>query len=138
MWHPWRRLRELSHLTLAWQDSVTEYGHTDFNCAITLTRGMTQAERRCTLTHELIHIERGPVAPEHQAAEERVVRDLTARRIITTEALIEALAESFDEWDLAETLWADVGVVRDRLQFLSPAERAEISAEIDRRELSIP
>jgi hypothetical protein len=133
------RLQDLAHVTLKWQDSDDELGHFDFDCGtITLTRGMTQAEQRCTLTHELIHIERGPVAVEHREAEERVVRDLTARRLITDEALVNALAESFDEWDLAEALWADVEVVRDRLRFLTAAERAQIDAEIWRREVHIP
>jgi len=63
---------------------------------ISLARGMDTAQLKCTLTHELVHLERGPLArrpdPLDQAAEERVVEILTAQRLVCP-------------WD-RELLWA--------------------------------
>ncbi|WP_333618127.1 hypothetical protein [Dietzia sp.] len=36
-------------------------------------RGLTQAQRRSALAHELVHIERGPVPPFAEAKEEELV-----------------------------------------------------------------
>lgn len=102
---------------------------------VTITTGMTQAERRSTLTHELIHLERGTATePRHQLLEERYVQCESARRLITIEALIDALRWSHDEHELAEELWTDVDTVRTRLANLSAAERRFIDTELDRRE----
>jgi hypothetical protein len=103
--------------------------------AITITVGMTQAERRSTLTHELIHLERGTaVEPRHIASEERHVERESARRLITVEDLVDALRWSRDEHELADELWTDVDTVRTRLTNLSPVEKQYIEAELDRRE----
>ena len=61
---------------------------------IWLCRTLTQAERRCTLTHELVHRERGPVPrdPAAAAAEERAVDEIAARRLITLGSLVDGLA----------------------------------------------
>ena len=134
MWHPWRALRHLSEVRLEWQDVDHEMGHYDFaeDC-ITITVGMTQAERRSTLTHELIHRERGPVPSHLLEKEEGIVRDLTARRLIPMHALVEAMLWSINEYEIADEVWADVAVVRDRLTGLSEAERDELDATLRRR-----
>lgn len=134
--HPWQRLRDLAHVRLEWQDVDDQMGCADPETSIvTITDGMTQAERRSTLTHELIHLERGTaVEARHQAIEDRYVQRESARRLITIEDLIDALRWSRDEHELAEELWTDVDTVRIRLASLSPAERRFIDAELDRRE----
>jgi hypothetical protein len=136
LYHPWRRLRELAHVRLGWQDSDDEMGCADpAAAAITITVGMTQAERRSTLTHELIHLERGSaIEPRHQAIEERHARRESARRLIVIEDLIDALRWSRDEHELADELWTDVATVRTRLMTLSSVEKRYIEAELDRRE----
>lgn len=60
---------------------------------IWLCRTLAQAERRCTLTHELVHRERGPVPTDPAAAarEEQIVDEITARRLITLSQLAEGL-----------------------------------------------
>lgn len=139
MWHPWRRLRDLAETRLEWQDTDDEWGHYDFAAdCITIATGMTQAERRCTLTHELIHRERGPV-PEHlREKEEEIVRDLSARRLIPMRDLAEAMLWSYDEYEIAEELWVDEPTVADRLRNLSEAERTFLREELDKREADLP
>jgi len=81
MWHPWRRLRELPHIDVTWCELDNRYGETDVTTgSIRLQVGMTQAERRSTLTHELIHLERGRCSPEHDHKEEAAVDRLAAKR----------------------------------------------------------
>ncbi len=139
MWHPWRRLRDLTEVRLEWQDTDDEWGHYDFarDCVVIAT-GMTQAERRCTLTHELIHRERGPVPPHLQEKEEEIVRDLTARRLIGMAELAEAMLWSYDEFEIAEELWVDEPTVTDRLRNLSAHESRFLRDELYKREADLP
>lgn len=110
-------------------------GHYDFAAdCITITSGMTQAERRSSLTHELVHRERGPVPEYLREKEESIVRDITARRLIPMHALVEALLWSINEYEMADELWVDVGIVRDRFIGLEPDEEAFLQAEVRRRE----
>lgn len=131
MWHPWRQLRELSHIDLFWDDMEDRLGHTNFAAGcITLTTGMTQAERRSTLTHELIHLERGQCSPEHDRREEAAVNRLAAKRLIPIERLAEALAWSGDPSEVADELWVDVPTLEARLTCLHPAERAFLNRRL--------
>lgn len=123
-WHPWRRLRDLAHVALEWQDTDAEMGHvTWLPPCVTITTGMTQAERRCTLTHELVHLERGPCAPGQEEREEEIVEREAARRLIDIRKLGETLAWAPHEDDAADELWVDVPTLRARLRGLHPAER---------------
>ena len=69
-WHPWR------HLRVRYPDVQVSCRHRlpddvmglQQGRRIWLCRTLTQAERRCTLTHELVHRERGPVPPDPAAA----------------------------------------------------------------------
>lgn len=137
--HPWRSLRDRRELGLEWEDSDEFLGHFDHSCdKVTITTGMSQAERRSTLTHELIHHERGPVVPGCEAAEERVVDDLAARRLISLEALVDGMVWCYGEAELAEHLWVDLPTLVTRLRNLSPAESKFLNDELDRREKTFP
>lgn len=65
--------------TLAWADLPPgTYGLTDhWRQTITLQRGMTYEERRCTIAHEVEHARRGPV-PRHRIMQEerRALHDI--------------------------------------------------------------
>ena len=137
--HPWRALRALTHIDQVWRDlGDDQLGHYDHRChRVTLNTGLTQVERRCTLTHELVHAERGPVAASHREREEVIVEGLAARRLIPLDALVDAMLWSLDESELADELWVDVPTVTARLAGLTDAERAHVAAELDRREASI-
>lgn len=129
--HPWRALRDLPHLTLEWQDSDDEMGHSDFECdLVVITEGMTQAERRCTVAHELIHHERGPCAPGEEEREEVIVHREAARRLIDIRKLGESLAWASDLEEAAEELWVDVATLKIRLSALHPAERAYLKRRL--------
>lgn len=133
--HPWRRLRELAHVTLHWHDGglMGEADHQEQS--ITLRRGLTWAQRRCTLMHELVHLERGPALSSTVEQDEERVRRETARRMLPdVRALGEAIAWAYDEHEAADELGVDVPVLRYRLRHLHPAERGYLHhrlAEVD-------
>lgn len=94
----------------------------------------TQAERRCTLTHELEHADRGHSMGCVSSAEERAVCEAAARTLIPVEDLAEAILWSHDEASLADSLWVDVQTVRDRLASLNDDEAAYIECRVRERE----
>lgn len=92
---------------------------------ITIDPRIPAAARRCTLTHELVHVERGPIpAPAYQAREEVAVERETARRLIGLHDLAEALAESDQPGHVAELLDVDLDTLAARLSALDPDEHA--------------
>lgn len=132
MWHPWRHLREYAAIELHWADMDHQMGVIEFaGPTITLTTGMTQAERRSTLTHELVHYERGPCHPDHTTREEAAVDREAAKRLIGIRELGEALAWSTDATEIAEELWVDVATIKARMTYLHPAERAYLKRRLE-------
>lgn len=123
--HPWHRFRALAQFTLRWHN-VGPRGVTDFEAqTVSLRRDLTQAGRRSTILHECLHIERGAVPMGMAAGEEIRVRKLTAGLLLPdVEAVGDALiwGQGHVEPAAAE-LWVDLGVLKDRLRFCSPAER---------------
>lgn len=130
MIHPWRRLRALTQFKLEWHDGGL-MGDTDFTgSTISLRRGMTQAQRRSTILHECLHAERGPVPMGLAAREELRVRKHTAELLLPNVREI-ADAMAWAQGDIgaaADELWVDVGILRDRLRFMThPSERAYLA-----------
>ncbi len=122
--HPWRLLRSLTHVTLVWHDGGPMGTTTFATNTISLRRGMTQAQRRCTILHELIHVDRGPVTVGLVAREEQRVRRETARLLLPDIKVVgESLAWAQTLEEAADDLWVDVGVLTTRLRNLHPAER---------------
>ncbi|MFI5426108.1 hypothetical protein [Aeromicrobium sp. UC242_57] len=91
---------------------------------------MTQAERRSTLTHELIHHERGPCSPGSEDREELIVDREAARRLIDIRKLGETLAWAGSHEEAADELWVDVPTLMTRLAALHPAERAYLKQRL--------
>lgn len=134
-WHPWRALRVrhpdievFCYTTLPDRLMGMQQG-----ASIWLCRSLTQVERRCTLTHELVHRERGPVPRGHAAAEreERIVNEITARRLIPVASLIDGLRWTRDPHQLAEHLWVDVPTLQTRIDRLDPIEVAQLEHELE-------
>lgn len=125
-YHPWRHLRSLSAWNLVWATLPVEIlGLTDFERRrITLDPRQLQAERRSTLAHELVHVERGPVSQAYLEREEEAVNAEAARRLIGIRELGEAMAWSEDPHEIADELWVDVPTLEARLRHLHPSERA--------------
>jgi hypothetical protein len=103
---------------------------------IVLRAGTTAAQRRCTLTHELVHLERGvrDCGPWTDR-EERHVHAEVARRLVTPGQLVHAIRDvggiqggPADIFRLAQALDVDRETMRVRLSMVTPAERARIRA----------
>ncbi len=125
MFHPWRTLRGLPKIDLAWLPMEGQLGATDGARVIVLHPHQSQAQRRSTLAHELAHIDLGHVdgctpQNEHMAVQR------AARWLISMQALLDALRWSEDLDELAENLWVDPETLTARLDGLTDAERQQI------------
>lgn len=128
MFHPWRRLRALEALRLEWSMLRPGIlGATDGTSLVLLHPNQSQRQRRCTLAHELAHVELG-----HTGAcgpiEDAQARALAARWLISIERLLNGLRWTRDWEELADELWVDVETLQDRLDGLTVGERAMIVA----------
>jgi hypothetical protein len=143
-WHPWRYAGEhYPNITIECHRELPEHiwGLTSFSLrTIWLCRRLRQTHRRCTLTHELIHLERGPMPtdPVLAAREERTVDRLAAQRLITLPALADALRWTRQPHELAEQLWVDEPTLRTRMETLDPLETAELEHQLGDEWLWIP
>lgn len=106
-------------------------GETDFEAGvISLRRGMTYEERRSTVLHECIHVERGPAPITFAEREELLVEKQTACELLPH---VKAIAEAFawaqgDIVGAAYELGVDVDVLRTRMKYMThPAERAYLA-----------
>lgn len=128
-WHPWRALRNRPDVTLVLADpGPGTLGRVDFAAQrITLHPDLLQTERRSTLTHELIHLERGPAAPGCEAREELRVDREAALRLVEIADLVSAAKWTDDIHELAFELWVDPDTVRVRMRHLTAAEEAELA-----------
>lgn len=134
--HPWRRLRDqlpdwevcfavLPAGVLGLTDTVGRRIHLDSR--------QPQAQRRCTLDHELKHAEDGDVGCQGPKRE-RVVSQESARRLISLDRLLSAAVWAHGVEELAEELWVDVETLRCRIEHLHPAERAALRRAIASRD----
>lgn len=105
---------------------------------VSIRLDLTQSERRSTLAHELVHLDRGPAVKGHEDREERVVSEEAARWLIPIEKLADGLVWAFDDTELADLLWVDLDTVQTRLVTLTSAETAYINTALDKAELSFP
>ena len=96
---PWAHLGQMQgqlRVTLLWHDDGN-MGETNFdNRTVSLRRGMTVAQRRSTLAHELVHVDRGPV-PAGTTPCEEVLADLTAAQRMISPSIIRDLPELVDK-----------------------------------------
>ncbi len=128
MFHPWHQLRNLSHVIVEWiRPHPTIPAATDGERCIWLDPRMNQVERRCALTHELVHLEFGHVGCQPVKVE-RGVRVETARRLITVEQLVEWVPWALSREELASELWVTELVLADRLESLNAAEQERLDS----------
>lgn len=116
--HPWQVVRELG-VRVLWRAELPgrALGLCDpasMTVYLNRARLTTQAERRCALTHELVHLQWGHQGEQPEPVERRV-RAKTARLLIPDRDLTDALCWSTDLYELAETLWVTEAVMRDRI-----------------------
>ncbi len=130
--HPWRLLHEAEHVLLEWHDGGP-MGRAHFATdTISIRRGLSWAERRCTVVHELLHLRRGVPSHGWSAQDEQRVRRETARILLPdVHVLGEALAWALDEHEAADELGVDVPVLRCRMNNLHPAERGYLKTRLE-------
>jgi hypothetical protein len=101
---------------------------------IALRAGTSAAQRRCTLAHELVHLERGvrDCGP-WTAREETLVHAEAAQRLVGPIDLERALRELGGDADLAalaQLLDVDTQTARVRLGLLTPSERWRLRSRL--------
>lgn len=124
IYHPWRHLRDhWPHINVHHTDDLPEdrLGETDGHAKVWLRRRQLQVERRCTLTHELIHLERGDTGECPPAVEVEIDRE-AARRLIPWGSLLEAARWSRDIEEIADELWVTEKILRARAETLTGSE----------------
>jgi len=135
MFHPWRALRARPDVTVEWRHlSLDVYALNNGRDRIWMDPRQTQVERRCTIAHELAHIELGHT-DGCTDRDDREVDLLVARRLIEMPDLLDALRWAEDLREVADCLWVDEATLLARYDGLSCEERAEIvalHAELDR------
>ena len=136
--HPWRRLRDLSHVVVSWRDDLPEpmLGASEGD-RIWIREGLKQVERRCVLAHELEHRDRGHRGCQPEPVEASV-RAAAARWLLPDPHVVaDALVWARGDLEAAaDELWVTERVLRHRLdaRHLHPAERAIIVARINELE----
>lgn len=122
---PWRALASYGNVDVVDAElPPTRRGLIEFATGrITLRPELLDVEKRCTLAHELVHLERGPVLVRQTRREERVVASIAATRLVPLTDLREALRWTTDRHELAEELHVDVRTIDVRLSNLTDAER---------------
>ena len=125
---PWSTLLQAHPDTAVWPTSSLP--STVLGCTDGTSIWLTVAEARCTLAHELIHLERGHSTCQPPDVEADVARE-AARRLIPIDELAAVLAQARNELETAEMLWVDVDTLRTRLAFLDDIERARVGLTRD-------
>lgn len=101
---------------------------------IALRAGTSAAQRRCTLAHELVHLERGVTDCGPWAArEELAVHDEAARRLIRLDdlaAAVRAAGPVSAAAVLAQALEVDTQTLTLRVERLTPRERAMLRSRL--------
>lgn len=103
-----------------------------------IRHGLTQAQRRAVLLHELTHLERGPAPRGGVRLDEQQTRETAARWLVPLENLADGLVYCSNDRELAQYLWVDLGTVRSRLSSLTDHEDSLLNLHLDRAELTFP
>lgn len=118
MFQPWGKLRELAHIAIIW---TRPHSHasaaTDGTSRIWLDPTLTQVEKRCALTHELVHIKYGHRGCQPLGVEREVCFE-TARLLISFNHLERHAGWARSLGELAEELSVTEEVLIDRLMTL--------------------
>lgn len=135
--NPWRRLRELGpSWRLKWSHHLPSdtYGKTNWGTrTITLAEGMSFEERRCTITHEVTHVLRGPASACDGVGEELEVDRISARLLLpSVRDIADCLVYHRGHHDRAASdLWVDPWMLEVRLSGLYSLERDYLHRRTD-------
>lgn len=105
---------------------------------VLIDRGVGSAERRCSLAHAVAHLdlEHDACAPNsrHERREESHADQLAARRLITLDALTDAIVWSHNPIEACDELGVDLDTLRCRGAHIHPSERLTIQAALAARD----
>lgn len=119
MFHPWGKLRELAHIAIIWTRPHSHVSAaTDGTSRIWLDPALTQVEKRCALTHELVHIKYGHQGCQPLSVEREVCFE-TARLLVPVDQLAKHAGWALSIAELAEDLSVTEVVLVDRLLTLN-------------------
>lgn len=121
-YHPWRELRGRPEIDVQWAALPLDVSALVEGTSITIDSRLTQVQRRCSLLHELLHVERG-VPHGVDEREESLVEQEVARRLVPLEQLVDALRWSRHPREVADHCWVTVDVILTRAEHLHPSER---------------
>lgn len=124
---PWTDLRGRPHVDLVWADLPRGVrGLTDGVATIWLSRRLSQRERRCTLAHELVHLDWGHTEGQPPNVEAAVNAEVARRLLPDLDSVGDALAWSRTLDEAAHELWVTTEVLASRLDGLGDTERAKL------------
>lgn len=126
IYHPWRDLRRRD-IIITWHDHLPGGIHSATDGRrIVMARGLTQAQRRCALAHELVHIDMGHTQHMPPAIEKQVNRR-TANRLIYWDTLVDTAVWATTTHEWARDLWVTPAVLHARIDGLTATERGLIA-----------
>lgn len=127
MHHPWRRFRDQwGHVALAVTPLPEDFHALTDGRTVWLHTPLLQAERRCAIEHEMIHLERDEHCAQDEAVERRTDQEV-GRRLIPWESLLREVRWARSESELAEELWVTEKVLRARAETLRADELMELA-----------
>lgn len=133
MHHPWRRFRDQwGHVGLEWRQLDGDFQALTDGRRVLMDPDLLQVERRCAIAHETAHLERGEHCAQDHAVERRADR-IAASRLVSIDALMQALIWSDDLQEVADELWVTPEIARARIDIMRPAELtivAELIADL--------
>lgn len=141
MYDPWEAFEpyRLDGWEVRWKPELDVLGRVVWaEQAVDLDPDQDQPQERCTVTHEVVHLELGPISVGWEDWEERLVDRLAAERLISLDDLVDAMVWAYDVEELAVVLWVDEQTARTRLANLTEAEGRAIQARLDEAETRFP
>lgn len=130
--HPWRDLRSRDDVTVHWAALPPGLLGASAGTDIWMEKRQLQVERRCTLTHELVHLDMEHDGCYPHLESEHVVRRVTARRLLSPHQLVPVAQWTQSVEEAADELWVTPEVLRDFMASLSPVERLMIECAVRR------
>lgn len=124
---PWEWLASMGDVCLL-RRAIPEAGrYYHAQRAIVVRRGLSLAEERAVLWHELVHADRGDQSCTTTSVTEASVDREAARRAMPWPVLRWAVDTASSDHDLIDRLKVDERLVRIRFATLHPAERAHVA-----------
>ncbi len=134
--HPWRHIGLYPDWTIKFVGRLPDgrLGLTiHASKTILILAGLTQAQRRSTLCHEVGHMLRGPASVCRELYEESLVERQAARLLLPSVRRVgHALAYHHADYKkTADDLWTDENLLNVRLSTLPPKDREWLRHQMD-------